>query len=119
MDQQVRHARRLKSWLRTSTSQRIFNSLAILNIHKEELDKIYLIEVAKEFVKITLTEGITLDYFVTKTYFDLNCIYFIDCRTYILSLENILMLNFHMLFGSPNPNINARALIIRGNAIVG
>ena len=44
-------ARRLKSWLRTSTSQRRFNSLAILNFHKEELDKISLIEVAREFVK--------------------------------------------------------------------
>ena len=44
-------ARRLKSWLRTSASQRMFNSLAILNIHKEELDRIYLIEVAKEFVE--------------------------------------------------------------------
>ena len=44
-------ARRLKSWLRTSTSQRRFNSLAILNFHKEELDKISLIEVAKKFVE--------------------------------------------------------------------
>ena len=44
-------ARRLKFWLRTSTSQRRFNSLAILNIHKEELDKISLIEVEKEFVE--------------------------------------------------------------------
>ena len=44
-------ARRLKSWLRTSTSQRRFNTLAILNFYKEELDKFYLIELAKEFVE--------------------------------------------------------------------
>ena len=44
-------ARRLKFWLRTSTSQRRFNSLAILNFRKEELDKISLIEVEKEFVE--------------------------------------------------------------------
>ena len=48
-----------------------------------------------------------MDYFVTKTYFELNDIYFIDCR----SSENIIMLNFHVLFGPPpNPNTIARAL---------
>lgn len=43
-------ARRLKTWLRSTMTQKNFNSLAILNIHKHHTDKLCLVDVAKEFV---------------------------------------------------------------------
>ena len=43
-------ARRLKAWLRTTMTQKRFNSLAVLSFHKELTDKISLINVASEFV---------------------------------------------------------------------
>lgn len=43
-------ARRLKTWLRSSMTQTRFNSLAILNIHKDRTDRLNLIHVANEFV---------------------------------------------------------------------
>ena len=43
-------ARRLKTWLRYSMSQKCFNALAILSFYKELVDKISLTDVANEFV---------------------------------------------------------------------
>ena len=43
-------ARRLKTWLRYSMSQKCFNALAILSFYKELVDKISLTYVANEFV---------------------------------------------------------------------
>ena len=43
-------ARRLKTWLRSTMSQKRFNSLAILSFYKEPTDKISLVNVANEFV---------------------------------------------------------------------
>lgn len=43
-------ARRLKTWLRSSMNQMRFNNLAILNVHKERLDEVDLVDVANEFV---------------------------------------------------------------------
>lgn len=43
-------ARRLKTWLRATMTQKRFNSLAVLSFHKELTDKISLVNVANEFV---------------------------------------------------------------------
>ena len=43
-------ARRLKTWLRSTMSQKRFNSLAILSFYKELTDKLSLVDVANEFV---------------------------------------------------------------------
>jgi len=43
-------ARRLKTWLRASMTQERFNSIAVLNIHKEKNDELCLLTVANEFV---------------------------------------------------------------------
>ena len=43
-------ARRIKTWQRATMSQRRFNSLAILNCHKDETDKIDLVSVGNDFV---------------------------------------------------------------------
>ena len=40
-------ARRLKTWLRSTMKSKRFNSLGILNIHKDLTDQIDVIEVAK------------------------------------------------------------------------
>ena len=45
-------ARGLKTWLRSTMSQKRFNSLAILSFHKEITDKISSIDVANEFVEL-------------------------------------------------------------------
>lgn len=42
-------ARRLKTWLRSTMTQTRFNSLAILNIHKDRTDQLNFIDVANEF----------------------------------------------------------------------
>ena len=43
-------AHRIKTWQRAAMSQRRFNSLAILNCHKDETDKIDLASVGDDFV---------------------------------------------------------------------
>ena len=43
-------ARRLKTWLRATMTQKRFNSLAVLSFHKDLTDKISLVNVANEFV---------------------------------------------------------------------
>ncbi|XP_066910503.1 zinc finger MYM-type protein 1-like [Clytia hemisphaerica] len=43
--------RRIKTWLRSTMGQKRYNSLAILNSHKEIVDKLSLIEVAKRFTE--------------------------------------------------------------------
>ena len=43
-------ARRLKTWFRSTMSQKRFNALAILSSHKEVTDKMSIIDVANEFV---------------------------------------------------------------------
>jgi len=43
--------RRLKTWLRSTMTQKRFNSLSLLNVHKEILDTISLIDIANEFVR--------------------------------------------------------------------
>ena len=43
-------ARRIKTWQRATMSQRRFNSLAILNCHKDETDIIDLVSVGNDFV---------------------------------------------------------------------
>ena len=43
-------AQRLKTWLRSTMSQKRFNSLAILSFYKELTDKLFLVDVANEFV---------------------------------------------------------------------
>jgi len=43
--------RKIKTYLRSTMGQERFNNLMILNIYKEELDSIYLISIAKEFLK--------------------------------------------------------------------
>ena len=43
-------ARRIKTWQRATMSQRRFNSLAILNCHKDGTDKIDLVSVGNDFV---------------------------------------------------------------------
>ena len=42
--------RRLKTWLRSTMSQKHFNSLAILSFHKLFNDKVFLVDIANEFV---------------------------------------------------------------------
>ena len=44
-------ARRLKTWLRSTMSQKRFNTLAILNTHKELTDKICFVKVGNIFVE--------------------------------------------------------------------
>ena len=53
-------ARRLKTWLRASMKSKRFNSLAILNIHKDLTDKLDLKDIGNEFV--SAREG-RLEYF--------------------------------------------------------
>ena len=43
-------AQRLKTWLRSTMNQKIFNSLAILSFHKEITDEISVVDAANEFV---------------------------------------------------------------------
>ena len=43
-------ARRMKTWLRSTITQKRFNSLAVLNTHKEILDELSLVEVENDFV---------------------------------------------------------------------
>ena len=43
-------ARRMKTWLRLTMTQKQFNSLAVLNTHKEILDELSLLEVGNDFV---------------------------------------------------------------------
>lgn len=43
-------ARRVKTWLRSNMTQRRFNSLAILNEHKERTDKLCFTSIANEFI---------------------------------------------------------------------
>jgi len=42
--------RRIKTYLRTSMTQLRMNNLMVLHVHKENLDKLSLVEVAKDFV---------------------------------------------------------------------
>ena len=42
--------RRIKTWLRSTMSQKRYNALSVLNEHKEILDKISLIEVGNRFI---------------------------------------------------------------------
>ena len=44
-------ARRLKTWLRSTMTQKRFNSLSILSFHKDLTDKLSLVDVANEFVE--------------------------------------------------------------------
>ena len=48
-------ARRGKTWLRSKMTQAHFTQMAILNTHKEKLDKISLVSVANAFVSLTLS----------------------------------------------------------------
>ena len=41
-------ARRLKTWLRSTMNQKLFNSLAVLSFQKEITDEIFLVDVANE-----------------------------------------------------------------------
>ena len=43
-------ARRLKTWLSSTMSQKRFNALATLSFYKELVDKISLVDVANDFV---------------------------------------------------------------------
>ena len=43
-------ARRLKTWLRSTMSQKRFNSLAVLSTHQSQTDNLSLVGVANEFV---------------------------------------------------------------------
>ena len=43
-------ARRLKTWLRSTMSQKRFNSLAVLSTHQSQTDNLSLVAVANEFV---------------------------------------------------------------------
>ena len=43
-------ARRMKTWLRSTIKQKRFNSLVVLNTHKEILDELSLVEVGNDFV---------------------------------------------------------------------
>lgn len=44
-------ARRVKTWLRSTMTQKLFNSIALLHFHKERTDKLCLTDVANEFVE--------------------------------------------------------------------
>jgi hAT family C-terminal dimerisation region len=44
--------RRLKTWLRSTMTQRRLNSVAVCNVHKNYLDKIDLLNVANNFVDV-------------------------------------------------------------------
>ena len=48
-------ARRLKTWLRSIMTQKRFNSLVILNCHRGMVDKLFLIDIANDFVEGRLT----------------------------------------------------------------
>ena len=43
-------ARRLKTWNRSTMTQKRFNSIAVLSYHKQRTDKINLVNIANEFV---------------------------------------------------------------------
>jgi hypothetical protein len=45
-------ARRMKTWLRSTMTNKRFNSLSILNIHKDITDKLDLVDVGNEFVSL-------------------------------------------------------------------
>ena len=45
-------ARRLKTWLRSTMTDRRFNALGLLNVHKELTDKLDLLEVGNEFISL-------------------------------------------------------------------
>ena len=42
--------RHLKTWLRSIMTKRRFNSLGLLNVHKEPTDKLHLVEVGNKFI---------------------------------------------------------------------
>ena len=42
--------RRMKTWLRSTMTQKRFNSLVVLNTHKDILDELSLVEVRNDFV---------------------------------------------------------------------
>ena len=44
--------RRIKTWLRSTMTQKRLNNLAVLNIHKEMTDEIHLFSIANDFVLI-------------------------------------------------------------------
>ena len=44
--------RRLKTWLRSTMSQKRFNTLKLMNENKAILDTISLIDIANEFVSV-------------------------------------------------------------------
>ena len=43
-------ARRIKTWLRSSMTQKCFNALAILHSHKDIVDKLSLVAIGNDFV---------------------------------------------------------------------
>lgn len=45
-------ARRLKTWLRSMMTQKRFNAITILNVHKNRTDNLLLHEVANDFVSV-------------------------------------------------------------------
>jgi hypothetical protein len=45
-------ARRLKTWLRSTMTNKRFNFLSILNIHKDKTDKLDLVDIGNEFVSL-------------------------------------------------------------------
>ena len=44
--------RRLKTWLRSTMKQKLFNSLTMMSVHKDTLDSLSVIQIANEFVKL-------------------------------------------------------------------
>ena len=48
-------ARRLKTWLRSTMTQKRFNSLAVLNANKAIVDNLSLTDIANDFVESRLT----------------------------------------------------------------
>ena len=42
-------ARRLKTWLRSRMNQERFSNLTVLNIHKERMERLSIIDIANEF----------------------------------------------------------------------
>ena len=45
--------RRVKSWLRSNTSPNSLNNMMFSNIHKERMDEVSVLDVAKEFVDVS------------------------------------------------------------------
>ena len=43
-------AQKIKTWLRSTMTHKRFDSLAVLNTHKEILDELSLVEVGNDFV---------------------------------------------------------------------